>query len=493
MQRSRHQRHGERHLEEEGTPAGLGHIRSAAAQAAIEQCRVQAGAQADRQRQAGVAQGHDEGEVHELGGGEREQADLDRGPYVLSRVEARGEDFHQDHAHQPDAVCGERLAGHPGVLGGEAAVVEQCRDQRHGQHRERHGARHGKHEGDPQPPVEQPAVFRGVGARVVFRQAGQQDRAERGAQHAGRELHQAVGVVQPGDAAGDEERGEDGVDEQRDLADRHAERRRRHELEDAPHAGMAQIQSPARQQPHAREERHLEGKLQHAAREHCPGEHQRRGIEALGEGERAGDERDVEQRRGDRRHRKAVPGVQHAGRERHQRDEDDVGEGDAQHCHGQVELGRVAGEPRRGDPHHEGREQHAERRGDDQREEEQRRDAVDQHHHALLVLRLGAGEHRDEGLREGTLGEQAPQQVGDAEGDEEGVGAEARAEGARDDEVAHVAQDPADEGQARHRGQGTQQVHARIPALFKGIVLSWPTSSRRASALARRSSGATTT
>src|SRR5439155_4249471 len=107
---------------------------------------------------------------------------------------------------------------------------------------------------------------------------------------------------------------------------------------------------------------------------------------------------------------------------------------------------------------------------------------------AVLVL----GEHRHEGLREGALGEQAPQQVRDAEGDEERVGGEARAEGARDEKIAHIAQDAADERQARYRKQGAQEVHARIRALF-GNATTWPTSNPYANAPSRRSCGATTT
>src|SRR5437879_11913413 len=102
------------------------------------------------------------------------------------------------------------------------------------------------------------------------------------------------------------------------------------------------------------------------------------------------------------------------------------------------------------------------------------------------------GEDRHESLREGALGEEAPQQVRDAEGDEEGVGGQAGAEGAGDDEVAQVAQDAADEGQAADRGQGAQEVHARIRPL-SGPTPSCQTSSPRASARTRRCSAASTT
>src|SRR5438552_18964659 len=102
------------------------------------------------------------------------------------------------------------------------------------------------------------------------------------------------------------------------------------------------------------------------------------------------------------------------------------------------------------------------------------------------------GEDRHESLREGALGEQPQQQVRDAEDDEEGVGGEARAEGAGDDEVAQVAQDAADQGQVADRGQGAQEVNARIRPLY-GPIPAWQTSSPPASAPTRRCSSASTT
>ena len=49
-------------------------------------------------------------------------------------------------------------------------------------------------------------------------------------------------------------------------------------------------------------------------------------------------------------------------------------------------------------------------------------------------------ENRHEGLGKGAFGEHPAQQIGQAEGDEEGVGGEARTEGAGDHEVAHETQ-----------------------------------------------------
>ena len=73
-------------------------------------------------------------------------------------------------------------------------------------------------------------------------EAGQQDGAQRYAQHAGRKFHQAVGVIQPGHAATGQEGGENGIDEQGDLAHRDAQYGRAHELEDAPHAGVGEVE-----------------------------------------------------------------------------------------------------------------------------------------------------------------------------------------------------------------------------------------------------------
>ena len=75
---------------------------------------------------------------------------------------------------------------------------------------------------------------------MQFGQAGQQDRAQRDAEHSGWKLHQAVCVIKPRHASTRQEGCEHGIDEQRDLAHRDAQRGRRHEFENAIDAGVAQ-------------------------------------------------------------------------------------------------------------------------------------------------------------------------------------------------------------------------------------------------------------
>jgi hypothetical protein len=69
-------------------------------------------------------------------------------------------------------------------------------------------------------------------------------------------------------------------------------------------------------------------------------------------------------------------------------------------------------------------------------------------------------EHRHEGLREGAFGKQAAQQVGQLEGDKEGVGEHAGPESARDHEVADKTEDARQQGHAADGGESLQEVHA---------------------------------
>src|SRR5260221_11957322 len=80
-----------------------------------------------------------------------------------------------------------------------------------------------------------------------------------------------------------------------------------------------------------------------AAGEYRPGEHHHRRLEIGREEQRSDNEGEVEQRRGQRRYREAAPGVEDASGERNERDEQNVGEGDAQHRPSELALGGRAG------------------------------------------------------------------------------------------------------------------------------------------------------
>ena len=161
-----------------------------------------------------------------------------------------------------------------------------------------------------------------------------------------RKLHQPVGVVQPRHAASHEERREDGVDEERYICPMETPKTAgpiRRRMRQTP--ASRYVQAKSRQQFEPVQERHLERELEHAAHQHRPGERHDRRIE-IGRGQqRKSDEGHVEQRRCERGHREAAVGVEHAAGEGGERDEQDVGEGDAEHRHGDVELVCVRVEP----------------------------------------------------------------------------------------------------------------------------------------------------
>jgi hypothetical protein len=224
---------------------------------------------------------------------------------------------------------------------------------------------------------------------------------------------------------------------------------------------MRPVQPPAWEQPQTGKERNLQRKLQRAAGKHRPGQHHHRRVEPVGKEQGPDDEGHVEQHRRDRRYGEAVPGVEHAGGEGHQRDEYDVREGDPQHRHRKVELGRVGRETGRRDVDHDGGDRDADQGRGHEGEKQQGCGAVDERPgvlgaHAVLVL----GQDGDERLGEGPFREQAAQQVGQAKSDEKGVGRQSGAESARDDEVAREAEHAAHHRQAAHRGQDAQEVHS---------------------------------
>ena len=224
--------------------------------------------------------------------------------------------------------------------------------------------------------------------------------------------------------------------------------------------GIAEREARPRQHADPRKRRDLERELEHAAREHRPRKDEHRRIEMPREQERTDDERDVEERRGEGRDREPAPGVEDPGGERDERDEQDVRKGDPQHRHRQAELLGARGEPGRGDVDDQRGRGDAERRRDHEREEEGRRHAVHQVPGLVLaVSRLVLGEDRHERLREGSFREQAPQQVRDPEGDEEGVGGQPSAEDRGDHRIADEAEDARDQRHPAHRRQGADEVH----------------------------------
>jgi hypothetical protein len=127
-----------------------------------------------------------------------------------------------------------------------------------------------------------------------------------------------------------------------------------------------------------------------------------------------------------------------------------------QHLHRQVELRRVGGEARRRHPDDRPGGEHADQRRDTSARNSSVADPVDQARvssaRAVLVLR----QHRHEGLRERPSANRRRSRFGMRKATKN-ASVQARAEGPRDEEVAHVAQHAAHHRQAAHRRQGAQR------------------------------------
>ena len=168
-----------------------------------------------------------------------------------------------------------------------------------------------------------------------------------------------------------------------------------------------------------------------------------------------GDHHDVHQDRRRGGQGEAAERVEDAGEERGQRDEDDVGEGDAAVLDREREA-LVAGEARR---HGEDEPGHGDLPGDGEEEEDEAEAGEGVAGEALGVLAALEllGEERDEGEVEGALGEEAAEHVRQREGDQEGLRHRAGAEERRHDDVAGEAEDARDEGPGSDAEEGGQE------------------------------------
>ena len=138
--------------------------------------------------------------------------------------------------------------------------------------------------------------------------------------------------------------------------------------------------------------------------------------------EQGPDQAEIEQDRRRRHRGEAIERVQHPAEQGHERNQEDVGEGQARELHGQVELARLVGEARRQHVHEPG---HHDLGDDDERQQRPQQNGQYVFREGLGRLAPVAlqrpGKERHEGRVERAFREQPPQEVGQLEGDEEGV------------------------------------------------------------------------
>ena len=184
-------------------------------------------------------------------------------------------------------------------MGVKTATVEQAGDDGRGKGDETNGGGTADEETPAQGPVKGEGELGVVGGGAQGTEARQDDGAEGDADEADGQFDEAVGVVQPGNAAGDEPGGKVGVDQHGELTDGRTEEGWQHQFEDAAYTAVSP--APARAQQHAAfpQEGQLQGKLGDAADKHRPSEFH--AVEALRGGavvmppQAGGDEGDVQE------------------------------------------------------------------------------------------------------------------------------------------------------------------------------------------------------
>ena len=82
---------------------------------------------------------------------------------------------------------------------------------------------------------------------------------------------------------------------------------------------------------------------------------------------------------------------------------------------------------------------------------------------------LGLVQHRHQGSGEGALAKETAKQIGDLEGDEEGIRARTRPEEARDQQITAKAEEARQQGGAADQDQGGGKLGQVTPAAAAGI------------------------
>ena len=409
--------------------------------------------------------------VEQLRDHQHHHSNLHRGADVLAGVVARRQHLDGDQAQQTRTIARQGHGDLPHIAIGQLAVVEQRGHEWLRKGQQRHGTRHGQQHHHAQAPVEHGRIARAVVRRLGRCQLRCQHHAQCHPQQCGGKFHQAVGIKQPGHAAGRQVRSDLGVDHQRELRHPHPQQRGRHERQDAAHllrlprrAHRAPGHANARQQAQAVQHGHLRRQLQHTAQHHAASH----GVDGLhparGQQRRAPpgghDHAQIQQHGGGGRHGKALPGIEHPGRQCHHGHEADVGEHPARHEHGGVVALGVLPQAAGQQPHEHRRTQHAQHAGQHQGPGQGRCHAANEHARGFFaLLGLGGGEHGHEGLAEGAFGKQTPKQIGNAKGDVEGVGQRVGAKDRGHEQVAHQPRHTGSQRQQGDGGSGFEQCH----------------------------------
>ena len=179
-----------------------------------------------------------------------------------------------------------------------------------------------------------------------------------------------------------------------------------------------------------------------------------RHVEVFHQEQRKEDRRQIPQHRREGRDLEFAPGVEHRPGQHHEGHAQDVGEHQARHDHARAESLALAFQAAGDRDQDERRTRDADQADQEGGPDQGVADVVDQGlGGGVALLALVFGQDRHEGLRERAFAEQPAQQVGQAEGDIEGVGISAGTEGTGEQGIAQQA---GNAGQHRHARDGCQ-------------------------------------
>ena len=178
--------------------------------------------------------------------------------------------------------------------------------------------------------------------------------------------------------------------------------------------------------------------------------------------DRRADDREIENHRRERGNREPAIHVEHPAGERDQRDEEHVGEHDADQLPGELDLAGRASEPAREEIDEPRRREDAHDRDRQQNEREQSADLAEElPSRVVAALAAALREDRHERLRKRTLGEQAAEDIRQPERSLEGVHLQPGTEDNRLQALARETRDAREQRHRAHRRQRLQQVHRR--------------------------------
>ena len=422
---------------------------------------------------ADVAERLHQEKVEDDVGDQADGGDAHRRGGVLAGEEAGHQDLHQHVGGQAAGEGHQRGGGRGGVFRGERAAFEQGGDDRIGEGGEAGGGGQGEEQGELHAPVLGMLGEVFAAALDLAGEHRQQRGADGDADNAQGKLVDTVGVVEPGDRAFADQRGDHGVDQEVDLVDPHADHAGDDPAAETLHVGVQARHGNAR--PHAAFLVVVEQpeELHHARDRHRPGQDVARTLAApqAAVADRGDDQAGVEQDRRGGGGGEPAEGVLDARQQRHQGDEEQVGEGDAREVAGERDLARHGGEAGGEGGNRPGHDDFHQQHHGEQHQGQPRKHGVGEALGLGLALALElAREQRHEGGGERAFGEQVAEQVGEAEGDEERVGLGSRAEHPGEQDVADEPGDAADQGETADGGDGTVKAHLAAARSARGAV-----------------------